>query len=71
MLSNTGLAIIGRGRAGNLDEQVGGCRVQLGRRVVLRRLRLGYEEGRVRGRRGVPYGSGSSAATAATPSENT
>ena len=69
-MKRTIFAIVGGGRARDLDEEVGGrsvfrCRVALLRRRCLGIL--GNEEGGVRGRRRVPDGGGSAAASAAAP----
>ena len=68
-MKRTIFAIVGGGRARDLDEEVGGRGVF--RHVALLRRRclgiLGNEEGGVRGRRRVPDGGGSAAASAAAP----
>ena len=65
LMKHTIFAIVGGGRARDLDEEVGGrgvfgCHVALLRRLGI----LGNEEGGVGGRRRVPDGGGSSAAAA-------
>ena len=67
LIKRTIFAIVGGGRARDLDEEVGGrgvfhCYVALLRRRYLGIL--GNEEGGVGGRRSVPDGGGSSATTA-------